>query len=623
MDDKDKQENEGNLGAAGVAKMSAHEGVTLAPKSSGVSEAAETGALGVGQDGLAASEAVSGADVVSQKTEGLADAEETITATEAMRLDLTGAAVEATGSDARGTVTATETATVVTPNKIEAVKVTETVQPITPNLPMPPVDPAMMADGLTATVGKKGKKPKISRGAAKMKVEQIDSTPLMMRAPEPTKDDENKMTPDQLIAALNDMPNKGIAMSRREHKWVKLVRGLIWLVIAVTLPVGAAILRRSMLSESLANGTAAGMESWGKAIFYGSLGVAGVNLLWGIVRWFKRWNSERWGILKVTWKLVKGLVVRLLIFTPIVLVALIFVTPVFYNHLAEKFMIERAEIMYSGIMTSDTREFLYGEAVPCRDFCGGDFSLRPGEAKYYYAMAEEFDGVKVEFTGNPQTLIMVMGRQGREWKDVAEFYEKMSYTVATDVGYDAFAFAIKNTTELIEGEETEDGVPMVYDGSEVATVNLSVLAESLVNDVAVNEEAVRKDKCLQVNFDNVVDFPVKLYQMMKELGSGEDLQDVFGSLGGETGANKLVRHFATVCTQEMKTEVDYDKIQMDLVKAIGGNWRVMDKVGENSHISMYVTYQPLVGEATGYFLIRAGENTEVVRLKIEEKTPGL
>ncbi len=618
MDDKEKREN---LGAAGVAKMSAHEGVTLAPKGN-------TGAM-----------TEAGANTVAQKAEELANMAASREAAAMGEVNEAGL-VSSAGTNGIGVATSekvtstgvmnggvateamTETVGVTTPAGVETAKKSETVMT---ELPMPPVDPAMMADGLEATVGKKDrkeKKPKISRGAAKMKVEPIDSTPLMMRAPE-SNEDEDKMTPDQLIAALNDMPSKGIAMSKRQYRWVKLVRGLIWVVVAVTLPIGAAILRRSGLSECLANGTAAEMEKWGKVILYASLGVAGVNLLWGIVRWFRRWNSEKWGIFRVIGKLIKGLIVRVIVFAPIVMATLILIVPAFYNSLTEKFMIERAEIMYSGIMTSDTQEFLYGSAVPCGDFCGEDFTLKPGEAKYYYAMAEEFAGTNVKFVGDAETSMKVLGRQGREWKEIAEFYEEMNYTVTTDAGYDAFAVAIKNTREVIEEPELEDDVPVVQDGSEIAQVKLTVLAESLANDVAVNEETAEENRCLQVNFDKILDFPVKMYQMMKELGAGENVEEVFDGLDRETGTNKLVRHFATVCTREMKTEVDYNKIQMDLEKVVGANWRVVDKVGENSHVSMYVTYRPLEGEATGYFLIRAGEQTELVRIRMEEKEAGV
>lgn len=602
MDDKDKQVKEGALGAAGVAKMSAHEGVNLAPKGNAVAQKAEE----------LANVAASREAVVENKNTGLGK--------DVAKADESG---DVTISEVMEPVKAGETMTSVKMEEAAAVGLTE---PVTPVLPMPPeVDPLMMADGLEATVKTDKEKPKISRGAAQMKVEPIDSTPLMMRAPEPPQDGEDKMTPDQLIAALNDMPSKGVGMSRREHKWVKLLRGLIWLALAITLPIGAALLVRSKTSECLANGTAAGMAEWGKVIFYASVGVAGANLIWGIVRWFKRWNSEKWGILKVIWKLIRGAIVRILVFTPIVLVTLTFITPVFYNHLAEGIILERAEIMYSGIATSDTQEFLYGEAVPCKDFCGEEFSLRPGEAKYYYALQDEFVGVNVEFTGNEQTLMRILGRQGREWKEIAQFYENMNYTVAADAGYDAFAFAVKNTAAEASEEMTgeNEDVPLVYNGSEVASVKMTVLAESLMSDVAMGEESLIDDKCLKVDFDNVVDFPVKMFRMMRELKAGDDIKEVFDGLDQETGTNKLVRHFATVCTRDLKTEIDYNKIQMDLEKAIGGNLRVLDKFDDKSHISMYVTYRPLIGEATGYFLVRAGSETRLVRVKMEEKVPGL
>lgn len=461
---------------------------------------------------------------------------------------------------------------------------------------------------------------------------------------EPSRtNEEMRMTPDELIAALSDMPEKGIGMSRREHKWVRYLRGLIWLVLAVTLPIGAALMVRAETSECLANGTAAGMARWGKTIFYVSLGAAVANLIWGIVRWFGRWNRERWGILRVIWKLIYGLIVRVLVFTPVVLVAMILVTPVLYNHLADGMMRERAEAEYPGVV-ADAQGLFYGEAVPCRDFCEENFDLELGEAKYYYALAKEFAGVNVEFTGEPETLIKVFGRQGEDWREVAKFYETMNYTVATDAGYEAFAFAIENTAEEravvrnavdednaeesvteedATGEDAEEDVTEGTDEgmAETVQVRMTVLAESLLKDVLEGEESLIGDSCVQVDFDRLVDFPVKMTRMLRELMTGEEVETVFEDLSKETGTSKLVRHVATACTRALKTNIDYNKLQLDLEKAIGKNWRMLDKFDEKSHISVYMAYRPLLGEMTGYFLVRVEDGTEVVRVRLEERTP--
>jgi len=620
MDEKDK-----NLdGGVGVAKMSAHEAPTLMPKAA--TEKVErvdelmAGAAGADVKNDEKVEVVGGAmagnvggieekKVVLGSEEVVEGVAENGGAVSEVAAEVEEVSANTGSKEAVAEVEAEKTSVGVESGEQEKVVRQSFVAEVTPV-----AEPAMMADGIEATVGKKTKRAKISRGAQKMNVTPIDSTPLMMRMPESSEEkDESKMTPEQLIEALNEMPSNGIAMSRREHKWIKFVRALIWVGVALVLPIGAALLVRSGTSECLANGTVAVVERWGKVLLYSALGVAAVNLVWGTVRWFKRWNSEKWGIFRAFWKVIRGLIVRLLIFTPIVLVSLIFIVPVVYDDISRDIMMDRVEMSYSGIMTSDTQEFLYGKALPCTDFCSEDLTLKRGEAKYFYALTKEFAKVKVSIVGNEWTAMRLLGRKGREWTEISEFREVMDYTIAEDLEYDALAFAITN-----DKPEPEEGAPIETDEG-LITVQLAVLAESLVDDVAGSEG----DKCFKVKFDNLLDFPTRLFSMMKEIKNGEELEKVFGGLHEETGVSKLVRHYATVCNRALKNDVDYDKLQLDLMEAIGPNWKAMDALTDNIHTSVYGTFQPLFGNATGYFLIRTNEQTNVVRVRIQEKVPEL
>jgi len=629
MDEKDK-----NLdGGAEVAKMSAHEAPTLMPKGTmgKVDEVAES-TMGVTELGMKSEDGVEAADGAVMGNGGVVG--EAMTEVEKVsvggggngEVTETGETLVEVGDEktevgtekglmgAESKEVMTEVETEKMPVSLEIDKKEKVVQPPFATEVAPAVEPAMMADGIEATVGKKSKRAKISRGARKMNVAPIDSTPLMMRESEPLeKKDESKMTPEQLIEALNEMPSNGIAMSRREHKWIKFVRGLIWVGVAIVLPIGAALLVRSGASECLANGTVAVVERWGKVLLYSALGVAAVNLLWGVVRWFKRWNSEKWGIFKALGKMIRGLIIRLLVFTPIVLATLILVVPAVFDDISKDIMMDRVEMAYSGIMTSDTQEFLYGRALPCTDFCSEDLALKRGESKYFYALTKEFAKVKMTMVGNEWTAMKLMGRKGREWTEIGEFRGTMDYTIAEDLEYDALALAVTN-----DKPEPEEGAPIETDEG-LITVQLAVLAGSLVEDVTGAEG----DKCFKVKFDNLVDFPTRLFSMMREIKNGEELEKVFGGLHEETGASKLVRHYATVCNRALKNDVDYDKLQLDLMEAIGPNWKVMDVLTGNIHTSVYGTFQPLLGNATGYFLIRAGEETNVVRVRMQEKVPEL
>lgn len=105
---------------------------------------------------------------------------------------------------------------------------------------------------------------------------------------------------------------------KKENGWIKFLRVLIWLGVAVTLPIGISLKESSELSQALADGTDKVEGWWGDTLVLVALIVGGLNLLWGLIRWILRIKREKCSVGRIIGKLIGGGIWRTLVFTPII-----------------------------------------------------------------------------------------------------------------------------------------------------------------------------------------------------------------------------------------------------------------------------------------------------------------
>ena len=122
-----------------------------------------------------------------------------------------------------------------------------------------------------------------------------------------------------------------IQQPKKSFSWIKLLRVLIWGVVAVFLPVGISVIRSADLSSAYADGSYIAREKWGNIIFWIALVVGILNLVWGTVRWVLRWKKEKWTAGKVAGKLIGGGLWRTCAVLPVVILSLFFIAPAIIN----------------------------------------------------------------------------------------------------------------------------------------------------------------------------------------------------------------------------------------------------------------------------------------------------
>ena len=113
-------------------------------------------------------------------------------------------------------------------------------------------------------------------------------------------------------------------VDKKESKLIKFIRILVWLAIAIALPIGISLKKSAALSTSLADGTYKIFNEQGKNLMTIFLILGGLNLIWGLIRWVARIRRERCTVGCIIGKLIGGGIWRTLIFTPIILASFLF-----------------------------------------------------------------------------------------------------------------------------------------------------------------------------------------------------------------------------------------------------------------------------------------------------------
>ena len=159
--------------------------------------------------------------------------------------------------------------------------------------------------------------------------------------------------------AMSDTPTK---TPKKERKIFKFIRIIIWLFVAIMLPVSLFILKHSENPTAYANNTHDAQASFGQAFFWITLIIGILNFVWGTVRWIMRIARNHCKVGRIIGKLIGGGIWRFFVFTPIVLLSLIFIAPAINNKI-------RSDVMEQYKETAD------GHTMMSSDFEAGKITI--------------------------------------------------------------------------------------------------------------------------------------------------------------------------------------------------------------------------------------------------------
>jgi len=131
--------------------------------------------------------------------------------------------------------------------------------------------------------------------------------------------------------------------------WIKFLRITIYAASITGTTVGASLIKTGGLSNAYADGTYIAKIHNGEIIFFTSLIILYLNIIWGILRWFLRGYHEQWTARRIVGKLIGGGLWRALVVIPLILISAIFIAPKISNIISlNSALAEQAPISLSG-----------------------------------------------------------------------------------------------------------------------------------------------------------------------------------------------------------------------------------------------------------------------------------
>ena len=112
----------------------------------------------------------------------------------------------------------------------------------------------------------------------------------------------------------------------KSQQITKIVRVVVWVFVAITIPIALSLEQNAKTSASYSDGTYLIKGKVGDVLLLVTVVMGSINLILGIVRWLSRWSDERWKLGKVIGKLIGGGIWRTLLIAPLVFLSFFFIS---------------------------------------------------------------------------------------------------------------------------------------------------------------------------------------------------------------------------------------------------------------------------------------------------------
>ena len=209
------------------------------------------------------------------------------------------------------------------------------------------------------------------------------------------------------------------ASPKKEHIAFKIIRIIIWLLVAIMLPVGIYIIRNSEKITAYANGTHYAQLSFGQIVFWSALVVGVLNFIWGVTRWVLRVVRNHYGVGRIIGKLIGGGAWRLLTFVLIITASFIFVAPMINNKI-------RADAF-------DQSKSSKNEVIYCGGICTEKLSIEPASPKQFYLSTLDSTNTEVTVHAPISTSVTIYKAGGDSDQQLTKGNGKVTYTSGSEV----------------------------------------------------------------------------------------------------------------------------------------------------------------------------------------------
>lgn len=411
----------------------------------------------------------------------------------------------------------------------------------------------------------------------------------------------------------------------REFGIVKFLRILIWLAATIALTLGVSLLVRSRSSEAFAGGLSAGLREQSENILRIALIAGGVNLLWGMFRWFRRWHRERWRFTRVLRKLIGGGLIRIAVFTIITAVSFLFVAPFFDSRIISDTAPQLAHMQnVDELIANNSAEGVdlstitmpQGEVAPCTDFCEMRYEITPNTSQYLYFATSEYQDRIITMTAPVgQDNITVFGHvSGGLWQVIGTYESEITYAISAEVSteYDAIIFAVQNYAPDLANE--------FYLRVQAAELT-EVMSVSLFN---LNDESFvyGGNNCTAINIDTsgLMQLPMKFYDILTSLGQAQDYASALADIQDQlTPPDGTPLRYATICIIPLKPDTTYETAKVTAGNLLGWNLQVLNLETTDFRFGALVNYDLVQNLGEFYFVVDNSSECTLVQLQFSDK----
>jgi len=261
---------------------------------------------------------------------------------------------------------------------------------------------------------------------------------------------------------------------------------------------------------------------------------------------------------------------------------------------------------YGGRKIFQTKKMPPGEEIPCNDACEATYYIAPASLRYFYFPTGEYEDVDLKFEAGDKQAMSVLGKQGGKWSVIKQASSELEYWIGPEETYETIAVVVIN-----------------YDVDMGSNIGLSVRAKDMAEILEDSKGPLTEmgSNCVGVNFDNILDFPAQLVQILSRLDSEGDYSETIADLKAQGAAGKaqLAYHYAMVCANDLKPGLEFQEVKEKLKQQVGPNIEMANLQEGKDTLSVIVAYDVLTSEGRVYLLGQYEGEVQLLTARLLEK----
>lgn len=269
-----------------------------------------------------------------------------------------------------------------------------------------------------------------------------------------------------------------------------------------------------------------------------------------------------------------------------------------------------------------------GEELQCADLCTKKYSINPVATEYLYFAVDEYRGSKLNYDGDDDVSISVLGRDmNNEWHVLQSGNNSGELIFTDDMAgiYNLIAFAVANSN-IEHGKIYEIGITSA-EFEKLIDVAGEFDFDGLYQDL--------EQGCFEVNLDSLFD----LYGKFMDLGGAvidviaaiddttdySDLQNEWTKEtnevkdGVEEARQNAAKYRVSVCANYVAKGKTFEEVKKSLQNAMGWNMTLYNEKNGTDRMSVFFGFDLLTRQGRIYTLAESDGEMGLVTINVSER----